>query len=69
MVDLFNLFFQICRLPVFQPVCHKEGKSACTKFIDQDILTLHGIDLIRQIYQQIIIDPGMDVANGCGDCQ
>ena len=36
MVDLFNLFLEVCCLPVFHSVRHKERKGTCPEFINQD---------------------------------
>ena len=33
------------------------GESAFAEFIEQDVLSLHGLDIVRQIIKHIVIDP------------
>ena len=63
MVNLLDLLLQSGNVFFIHVFDNTEGKRACSELIDQDVLPLHGVDLLRQVGQNIIIDPGPDVAD------
>ena len=59
MFHLAELFFQL--LCVFHlHIFHDDhGEGAHSKFVHQNILAAYGFQGVRQITQQIVIDPGL----------
>ena len=63
MIDLLNLLLQLCRLMIRHPIDDKQGIGTFTKIFQEDILSLHGINIIRKIIQDIIIHPGINITD------
>ena len=69
MVHLFQVGFQRRHILVFHALADKEGIGALPELIHQNILALHGINVIRQVVEDIVIDPGVEKAYGGWDQQ
>ncbi len=57
-VYLRKLFPHFCYVLVVHALDHNHGVGALTEFVLQDFLPYHGVDVIRQISQNIIVDSG-----------
>ena len=58
MLYLFYFLLQCRNILVFHPLTEKQRVCPGTKFIYQNILPLHGLNILWQIVQNIIVDSG-----------
>lgn len=50
---------------VFHALTDKQRIGALPKFIHQDVLPLHGVDVLGQVVQDIVVDAGVEVSDRC----
>ena len=62
MLDLFNLLLQAYNILRLHALHHKHGEGPCSEFVYQNILSHHGLDISGKIRENIIVDPGIHIA-------
>ena len=62
MLDLLDLFLQSHDLLSLHAFHDKHRKCSCSKFLHQDILSHHRLDIFRRVGEDIVIDPGPHIS-------
>ena len=57
MIHIFKFALQSRDVLLVHAIHHDHGETALPKVIQQDILTLDSLDVIRQITQDVVVDP------------
>ena len=65
MVYVFNVGFEVGDVLVLHALTDKQRIGAFPKFIHQDILPLHGVDVLGQVVQDVVVDTGVEVSDRC----
>ena len=61
-IHLFNLFFQVCAFLRSHALYDLHRKRSFSKVVHQNVLPDHRINVVRQIIQDIIVDPGLKIS-------
>ena len=69
MIHLLDLLLQVRYLLLRHAFHDAHGKGAGPEFVDQDVLSHHGIDVLWQIGQKVVVDLCMQVADRRRDGQ
>ena len=69
MGNLFDLLYQRRHILIGHILHDHEGEAAFSEFIQQLLLSLHGVHGLRQVIQHVIVDSGPDHADHGRDHQ